>query len=242
MCTDRAPREGSFKKGQGDVEQRKPERKITAEKVIAVAIAIAAILIAVGSIRLAHTVASAPETIAHDAVRDYMASSWHPIPNPNPNLDPLEVVSLVLAGFRTYDQPTEAYGLRVAYHFASPGLREALGSRENLATMLATEDFRPLIGHRRVEMGTWSYAGEDRWRIPLIVEQQDGIPAGFLFVLARQRSGEFEGSWMTEGVVRMPLSPRMEAGRDGRSVSHWPGGERRSAGGGADRVSVIDKP
>lgn len=134
---------------------------------------------------------------------------------PDPRLAADEVVGIVLAalGQASHRGGTEAADdqpIALAYAFASPANRAAVGTLERFAEMVRDDAYRPLLGHRQATRGVARVQG-DRATQRVVVTAADGGRVAYTFTLARQLGGAYRGCWMTESVVREAPS-RVAAG------------------------------
>lgn len=125
------------------------------------------------------------------------------LPVPGPEYGPAEVVRIQLAALQANDDPYPDAGIEITFAFASPGNRQNTGPLERFARMIRGP-YRDMLYHTHAEYGPLEVEG-DRARLPVILTSEDGRRSGYLFILSRQRSGEFSGSWMTDAVLRFEV-------------------------------------
>jgi hypothetical protein len=135
-------------------------------------------------------------------------STTQPIPGPvtmptkpDPMLSPNEVVTAVLEALRTNDDKDT--GIAFAFAFASPTNKQATGPLERFVPMVKSPAYAPMIGCKSVELGG-AQTEADVARQFVKVVGQDGTEANYLFVLRKQKGGDVNGCWMTDGVVLVP--------------------------------------
>ena len=125
---------------------------------------------------------------------------------PSPLLGPGQVIGLQLAALRHNDEPNEDDGIRTAFRFASPGNREVTGPIGVFIELVKNPLYAPLIDHQKADRGPVSVEGDTAQQLVRVVGP-DGEEAAYLFQLGRQRGGEYDRCWMTEGVMRVGEPP-----------------------------------
>jgi hypothetical protein len=135
---------------------------------------------------------------------------WAYDKTPDPSWTPTEVVEIVLSGMASNDTPSADAGIKQAFEFASPRNKQATGPLWHFKAIVKQRDYAPLLNHTSRDIGDVVLDG-DRASIPLVVVGPSGEVAGFMWTLSKQAEGEFPDSWMTDGVVRVPLGPSMKA-------------------------------
>ena len=130
--------------------------------------------------------------------------------SPSPSLSPTEVVEIVLAAMAENDSPSEDAGILQAFEFASPRNKQATGPLWHFKAIVKQPSYAPLLNHTSRDIGEATLDG-DSATIPLVVVGPNGEVAGFMWSLSKQVDGEYTDSWMTDGVMRVPLGPSMKA-------------------------------
>jgi len=176
------------------------------EKFIAGGIAIIALVLAVSAIYKAHSITSADESNdEHAQLARMFQSGFHPVANPNPNMRPSDVLSVLLSHFRTPDYPVANHGYATAWRFASPQNRELVGSEDNLRELIQSTAYRDLVEFRNAYVGQPSSSDENRVRFPVLIQTPSRGLALFVFDFELQQDGEYRDHWMTSGVSRIDL-------------------------------------
>lgn len=124
-------------------------------------------------------------------------------PYPDPILQAQEVVRLQLDALQNNDLMPDNAGIRIAYRFASPKNREALGSLSSFIRVVKNPLYAPLIGFERAELGALreTFHNDHAWQQAWVYH--GGRTRGvFRWVLARQTSGRYAGCWLVDAVVR----------------------------------------
>jgi hypothetical protein len=135
-----------------------------------------------------------------------------PLPEPSPDLSPLEVVRLQVEALGANDDPYDGAGIEAAFAFASPANKRATGPLERFKTLFETPAYGPMIDHRKAEYGPPNVDG-DRAQVAVRLTTDDGEERGYLFRLSRQTGEPHAGCWMTDGVV--PVAPGRRPGSNG---------------------------
>ena len=126
-------------------------------------------------------------------------------PSPSPEWTPAEVIRFQVEALQRNDEPHEDAGIETAFEFASPGNRAATGPLPRFAQMVHGPGYRDMLGFESAEYGPIRVEGDQAAQEVTLV-QPDGRRVTFLFGLSRQSGGEYNGSWMTDAVVRREAS------------------------------------
>ena len=129
-----------------------------------------------------------------------MAADHLPQTKPDPSLSPQDVVSIQIEALRNNDTPYENRGIEVTYSFASSANKRITGPLERFVAMVRNPIYAPMINHHGAKYGKLMIEGEIA-SIDVILRSEDGAYLGYRFTLSRQHGNQYEGSWMTDGVV-----------------------------------------
>jgi hypothetical protein len=122
------------------------------------------------------------------------------LPTPDPSYGPDEVVSVQVDGLATNDDPFENAGIGVAYNFASPANRRATGPFDRFVRMVTGPQYSPMVDHVEATAGPMERdGGNAEQRVTLT--GPDGRTATYVFGLSNERSGRFDGYWLTDRVL-----------------------------------------
>lgn len=124
-------------------------------------------------------------------------------PYPSPLLPAQEVVRLQLDALQNNDLMPADAGIRIAYRFASPKNREAIGTIEDFIHIVRNPLYAPLIGFEKAELGAMHpmISGESAWQQAWIY--RGGRARGvFRWILSREAGGECAGCWLVDAVIR----------------------------------------
>ena len=130
---------------------------------------------------------------------------------PSPELSPKDVVEIVLGSMANNDSPSPDAGLQQAFEFASPSNKRSTGPFWHFKAIVEQPAYAPLIHHTRRQLGEPEFAGNNTASIPIMVVGSNGEVAGYLWSLSKQSGGDYQDSWMTDSVRRIPLGPKMNA-------------------------------
>lgn len=125
------------------------------------------------------------------------------LPAPDPALGPGDVVRIQITALQANDDPYPDAGIVVTFGFASPANRLNTGPLERFARMIRGP-YGDMLYHVRADYGELEVVGNAA-RLPVVLTTSDGRRVGYLFVLSRQREGEYAGSWMTDAVLRFEV-------------------------------------
>jgi hypothetical protein len=126
------------------------------------------------------------------------AEGARPALAPAPSFDPAEVTQIQLDALRTNTLINE--GIALTFRFASPANRQVTGPLPRFVKMLRSPPYDRLLNHREVEYGPLRVDNDTAYQ-PVIVTASDGQRAGYLWVMSRQRDGEYKDCWMTDAVL-----------------------------------------
>ncbi len=127
-----------------------------------------------------------------------------PQTEPDPSLSPQDVVSIQIEALRNNDIPYESRGIEVTFNFASPANKRMTGPLERFQVMVRNPIYGPMIDHRNAKYENLVVEG-DFAKIDVILTSKDGEYLGYRFILSRQHGNQYEGSWMTDAVIRFDL-------------------------------------
>ena len=123
---------------------------------------------------------------------------------PHPSLSPQEVVGIQIEALRQNDVPYRNSGIEVTFNFASPANKRMTGPLERFTLMVHNSMYRAMIDHRGAAYENLTVDG-DFARIDVILFSKEGEYLGYRFMLTRQHDNRYEGSWMTDAVVRFDI-------------------------------------
>lgn len=128
----------------------------------------------------------------------------YPIPNlptPDPTYGPEEVVAVQLERLATNDEPFENAGIGVAYNFASPANRRTTGPFDRFVQMVTGSRYVPMVNHVEATTGQMEQVGR-RAEQRVTLTGPTGRTATYVFGLSNERTGDLDGCWLTDRVLR----------------------------------------
>ena len=129
-------------------------------------------------------------------------------PQPNPGLTPRQVVQLQLDALRTVDRPQRDAGFATVFRFTSPENREQTGPLPRFSKMLR-EGFGEMLNHRSASLPP-TLQEADQALQPVEIVSLGGRTYRYVFVLRLQTEGDYQGCWMTDGVVPQDSGQRSQ--------------------------------
>lgn len=121
--------------------------------------------------------------------------------DPNPSMDPAQVVKTVAEALGSADSPVPNAGIFIAYRFSSPAIHRIMGPYGRFMQVAKHPDFAPLLATHPREYGPVRVAGEAADQV-VNVRMPDGRSVAFRFSLSRQKDGFCRGCWMLDAVQR----------------------------------------
>ncbi len=127
-----------------------------------------------------------------------------PQTEPDPSLSPRDVVSIQIEALQYNDTPYANRGIEVTFNFASPANKLMTGPFERFKVMVRSPTYGPMIDHRNATYENLKVKG-DVAGVDVIMISKDGEHMGFRFILSRQHGNQYDGSWMTDAVMRFEV-------------------------------------
>ncbi len=121
---------------------------------------------------------------------------------PNPNLSPEQVITIVLEALQRNDEQAPDSGIATAFRFASPGNRAATGPLERFIQLVKSPAYKPLLNHKTAARGNVRIA-EDVARQRITLTAANGERIVYLFTVSKQTEEPYKNFWMTDGVERL---------------------------------------
>lgn len=130
------------------------------------------------------------------------ARADEPAKAPSPELEPGQVIGIVLEALAHPDRPRPDAGIEQTFRFASPANKAQTGPLPRFIRLVKHPRYAPLLGHERAIRGELQREsdGEVWQRVRVIAA--DGTQAVYVFVLSRQSGKPCDGCWMTDAVIR----------------------------------------
>lgn len=127
-------------------------------------------------------------------------------PQPSPELSPQQVINIVVESLQN-NQSDDA-GIATVFRFASPGNKAHTGPYPRFANMIK-RGFPDMLNHIGVRYDDMEMVGDTAVQA-VWLRTETGAEYGYAFQLRKQKLGEIEGVWMTDGVV--PLGESAQSG------------------------------
>ena len=127
------------------------------------------------------------------------ASDGASLPGPSSELQPGDVVRIVIGALARNDEPWADAGIETTYRFASPSNRVVTGPLERFARMVKGPAYGIMVNHAESEFSEVVITGDKAYQM-VRVTAADGRTVVFAFRLGRQQEDEFQDMWMTEAV------------------------------------------
>lgn len=121
------------------------------------------------------------------------------LPRPSPELQPSDVVRIVIDALARNDEPHDNAGIETTFYFASPANRTNTGPLDRFTRMVRSPPYGIMIDHVKSEFSEVVFTGNKAYQI-VHLTAADGRASVFAFRLGKQQGGEFEGMWMTDAV------------------------------------------
>lgn len=124
---------------------------------------------------------------------------------PHPSLTPKEVVQIVMNALRNNDYPNKNNGVVTTFNFASPANKKNTGPLTRFNSMIRGQTYGPMINHKGATFEKYKVV-KNQASIDVILVSRKGKTYGYRFGLSRQLGNKFEGSWMTDTVIPIPVT------------------------------------
>ncbi|GAB3823295.1 DUF4864 domain-containing protein [Pontibacter rugosus] len=122
---------------------------------------------------------------------------------PDKTLSAEEVINIQLRALQQNDKTDS--GVITVFNFSSPVNRMHLGPLEHFRLMVRDPAYRPMLNFKSHKKGQLVVSGKSAYQL-VVIESPDGQQEAFMFILAKQRKGNYKDCWMTEGIARMEQS------------------------------------
>ncbi len=134
-----------------------------------------------------------------------LADDFLPEIKPTPEYLPDEVVGIQMRALGDNDKPFDNAGIELTFRFASPSNKASTGPLARFAGLFSNPAYAPMLNHTLLEIGE-AEIRDDRARVPVMIEAQDGSRIVYLFMLSRQVEAPYEDCWMTDSVTPIKLN------------------------------------
>jgi len=121
------------------------------------------------------------------------------LPRPTVDLEPQDVVKIVINALSNSDQPYADAGIETTFSFASPANRVNTGPLDRFARMVKGPPYGIMVDHATSEFSEVVLVGAKAYQM-VNLTAMDGRSVVFAFRLSKQLDGEFKNMWMTDAV------------------------------------------
>jgi hypothetical protein len=121
------------------------------------------------------------------------------LPQPNSELQPGEVVQIIIDALAENDYPFIDAGIETTFNFASPANKVSAGPLERFVMLVKGPVFGKMINHRDSTLSKVIFEGNKALRLVQIVGENNET-LYFAFRLGLQQEGDYAGMWLTEAV------------------------------------------
>lgn len=120
------------------------------------------------------------------------------LPRPDADLEPGEVVRIVIEALSHNDIPFADAGIATAFRFASPANKASTGPLNRFTTMI-NKGYSLMLNHISSEFSEVVFKDSAAFQVVKLIAQ-NGTEVVYVFSLSQQREGEYQGMWMTDAV------------------------------------------
>ena len=131
-------------------------------------------------------------------------------PQPSVELQPADVVRIVIGALARNDEPYTDAGIETTYRFASPANKVNTGPLDRFTRMVKGPTYGIMVDHVDSEFSEVVFTGDKAYQLVRLTGAS-GRKVVFAFRLGRQRDGEYRDMWMTDAV--WPVALGDEAGQ-----------------------------
>jgi len=132
------------------------------------------------------------------------------LPQPSVDLQPGDVVRIVIDALAHNDEPWADAGIETTFHFASPANRVNTGPLDRFTRMVKSPPYGIMVNHVDSEFSEVVFVGNNAYQMVRLIAV-DGRAIVFAFRLGRQLDGEFKDMWMTDAV--WPVADNADKGQ-----------------------------
>lgn len=127
-------------------------------------------------------------------------------PAPSADYKPQDVVKIVVDSLQNNSEAAEDSGIATVFRFASPGNRANTGPLERF-TRMVKGGFSDMLNHSGARYEAMEVIGDKAIQAVWLMTDS-GAEMGYAFQLGLQKSGEYEGMWMTDAVIPLGKGPQ----------------------------------
>ena len=130
-------------------------------------------------------------------------------------MTPEQVVQFQVTALQHNDDPQTDAGIERVFRFASPSNKTSTGPLEKFAQIVKSPAYSPMLNNVSSSIVGSDVEG-DKAKVAVKVFGATGRPVTYIFVLSKQRDGEFSNCWMTDAV--MPLDGGEDSSDQGLTI------------------------
>ena len=123
------------------------------------------------------------------------------IPSPDEDKSARKIVKIQIEAMAENNEPYEDAGIETAFNFASPENKASTGPIDRFKKMVKNPRYRQMLNSNSYRIQETDI-GEKQGLIRAELENEDSIVT-YEFNVGIQESGEYEGCWMTDSVLRI---------------------------------------
>ena len=121
------------------------------------------------------------------------------LPKPNSELQPGEIVEIVINALAKNDQPFPNAGIQTTFNFASPANRAFTGPLDRFTTLVKGPVYGQMVNH--LDSTLSQVIVEDGKALCLVqIVDSENETSYYAFRLELQQEGDYAGMWLTEAV------------------------------------------
>ena len=121
------------------------------------------------------------------------------LPQPEENLQPEDVVRIVIGALAKNDRPFSNAGIATTFNFASPENKRNTGPLAAFTRMVKAPPYGLLLNHLESDLSDVVHVGDSAY-ILVQLTTREGSEAVFAFRLSKQIDGQYRDMWMTDAV------------------------------------------
>jgi len=121
------------------------------------------------------------------------------LPQPSVDLQPGDVVRIVIDALSRNDEPYADAGIETTFYFAAPSNRVVTGPLDRFTRMVKGPVYGIMVNHASSEFSEVVTVDDKAYQMVRLTSA-DGRATVFAFRLGKQLDGEFKDMWMTEAV------------------------------------------
>ncbi len=122
---------------------------------------------------------------------------------PSKALTPRDVIQIQLKALQENDRSDS--GIITVFNFSSPISRLKIGSVNHFRLLVRDPAYNPMLNFKSYKTGHLIVTDNSAYQI-VVLDDLNGEHTAYMFMLDKQKKGQYKGCWMTVGVVRLDNS------------------------------------